>query len=236
MGGRHMQKLIRAYTYSAGSLMLALAVTFILANFQKQPTDFVPAHDLVFSLRLPILFWIMGGILSIVALLCLFGRQTNWQLPLILWLAMNLIFYGIGLNFTGAKGGIKGYLGEMGDVFGVSTNTMAGLLTISMWYLLIGSLIALTMAWLCELMKRANPSIKIACANCGGHIEFFVQNLGQKISCPHCQNSLTLRKPEENLKMSCFFCKEHIEFPAHAIGEKISCPHCKMDITLKELV
>jgi prepilin-type N-terminal cleavage/methylation domain-containing protein len=50
----------------------------------------------------------------------------------------------------------------------------------------------------------------------------------------HCQNSVPLRKSEENLKKTCFFCEQHIEFPAHFIGEKMPCPHCKMDITLKE--
>lgn len=64
-------------------------------------------------------------------------------------------------------------------------------------------------------------------------LKFLIQNLGQKVPCPHCRNAVTLRK-SENLKISCYFCKEHIEFPAHALGQKISCPHCKMDITLKE--
>ena len=129
---------------------------------------------------------------------------------------------------------MQGYLGGMADVLGVSTRTLAGLLAVTVGYLFIGSLICLTLAWRFERMKRANPGIKIACAQCGGHIEFFLRNLGQKISCPHCQTRITLRKPEENLRMACFFCQGHIEFPAHASGQKIPCPHCKMDITLKE--
>jgi len=233
-----MEKLIRAYIYSAGSLLLALATVLMLANFQRQPTDFIPVRDMVLNLQLPALFWILGGMVLLAALLCLFGRQTNLQLGIVLWLATNLIVYRIGLHYMGAKGGVQGYLGEMSDVFGLSTGTMSGLLIAAVWYLVIGSLIAMTLAWAAEKIgsNRAKLSIKMACAQCGGHIEFFLRNLGQKISCPHCQNRITLCKPEESLKMACFFCHEHIAFPVHAIGEKIPCPHCNMDITLKEPV
>jgi uncharacterized paraquat-inducible protein A len=73
----------------------------------------------------------------------------------------------------------------------------------------------------------------MSCPSCGIHIRFAGKNLGQKIPCPHCQTSITLRRPDL-LKMACFFCHGHIKFPPHAIGEKISCPHCNMGITLKE--
>src|ERR1700679_4370940 len=119
-----MEKLIRAYIYSAGSLLLALATGFILANFQKQLADFVPAREMVLNLQLPALFWIMGVMFLITAFFCLFGRKSNLQATIVLWLAMNLIVYRIGLHYMGAKGGMNGYLGEMADVFGFSTGTM----------------------------------------------------------------------------------------------------------------
>ena len=100
-------------------------------------------------------------------------------------------------------------------------------------YLLLGSYAAFAGLWLERGRARAAETQKLFCPACGGHIKFAIQNLGQKIPCPHCQKTITLRKPE-NLKMSCFFCQGHIEFPSHVIGEKISCPHCKMEITLKE--
>jgi hypothetical protein len=233
MGGRNMQKLIRAYICSAGALLLALATALFLVNFQETPLDFVPARDLVFNLQLPTLFWILGGILGITALFCLFGDQTTLQLIHVLWLSISLMVYRLSLLFLGVNGGVKGWLGEMADAFGVSTSTMGALLAMAVWYLFIGSSITITFVWASERMKRANPSMKMVCAQCGGHIEFFLRNLGQQIPCPHCQKTITLRKPDF-LKTTCFFCKEHIEFPAHAIGQKIRCPHCKMDITLLE--
>lgn len=231
-----MEKLIRAYIYSGGSLLLALATIVILANLQKQPIDFVPARDMVFNLPLPVLFWTLGGMLLIAALLCLFGRQTNLQLTIVLWLAINLFVYRIGLYYMGAKGGVQGYLGEMGDVFGLSIGTMSVLLMVAMWYLVIGSVLAMTLARVSEKARinRAKLSIKMACAQCGGHIQFFTQNLGQRVPCPHCQATITLCGPE-NLRSCCYFCKGHIEFPAHALGHKTKCPHCRMDITLQHV-
>ena len=235
MGGRNMQKLIRAYIYSAGSLLLALAAALFLVNFLKTPLDFVPVRDLFFNLQLPALFWILGGILVIAALFCLFGRQATLQLTCVLWLSINLIVCRISLPFLGVKGGVKGYLGGMADAFGVSTSTMAALLAMAVWYLFIGSLIAMALVWASERMKRANPGIKTVCAQCGGHIEFPLQNLGQKIFCPHCGETITLQAPG-NLKMSCVLCGGHIEFPAYALGQQIPCPHCTKTITLLKLV
>ncbi len=94
--------------------------------------------------------------------------------------------------------------------------------------LIVGS--SFSALWLWATDKN---TLKVSCANCGGHIQFPIKAVGSKIPCPHCQKIMTLHQAE-NLKMSCYFCKGHIEFPAHAIGEKMPCPHCKMDITLKE--
>jgi hypothetical protein len=191
---------------------------------------------MVLNLQLPVLFWTVGGMLLMTALFCLFGRQTNLQLTIVLWLATNLIVYRIGLHYMGAKGGVQGYLGEMGDAFGASTSVMSWLLAVSVGYLFVGSSLVMILAWTSEKVEinRAKSSLKIACAHCGGHIEFFLRNLGQRIPCPHCQATITLSKPEKSIKMACFFCKGRIEFPSYAVGQKIPCPHCKIDITLKE--
>lgn len=82
--------------------------------------------------------------------------------------------------------------------------------------------------------RLASDLLKMSCPGCGGHIKFAPQNLSQKTNCPHCEQPVTLRPPDETLKMSCFFCHGHVQFPAHALGTKMPCPHCKMDITLKE--
>lgn len=83
--------------------------------------------------------------------------------------------------------------------------------------------------------KMVSNYLKMSCPACGGRVKFAVQNIGQQISCPHCQAAITLRKPEEKLRMTCVLCRGSIEFPAHALGQKISCPHCAKTITLLKL-
>ena len=39
--------------------------------------------------------------------------------------------------------------------------------------------------------------MKMSCPACGGHVKFAAQNIGQQISCPHCQAAITLSKPDE---------------------------------------
>ena len=211
-GSFSMEKLIRAYIYSAGALLLAMATALFLARIRQTPLDFVPLCDPVLNLPLPTLFGILGAVLLILGLFCIFGGQATVQLTHALWLSLNLMVYGLSLPYMGVKGGLKGYLGEVADVFGVSTSTMATLLAIAVWYLFLGSSIALIMVWASERIRRANPRIKMACAQCGGHIDFSLRNAGQEIPCPHCQATITLRKPDL-LAMSCFFCQGHIKFP-----------------------
>jgi len=105
-------------------------------------------------------------------------------------------------------------------------------------YLLIGSVAVFWLgkndqSLLSGSQTLSVEALKLSCPAGGGHIQFAIQNLGRKISCSHCQATVTLRQPGEKLKMSCFFCQGHIEFPPHALGRKISCPHCKGEITLQ---
>jgi hypothetical protein len=41
---------------------------------------------------------------------------------------------------------------------------------------------------------KAPGNLKMSCVLCGGHVEFPVHALGQKISCPHCTKTITLLK------------------------------------------
>jgi hypothetical protein len=148
-----------------------------------------------------------------------------------IWLIINLVVYRIGLWTTGWYHPYP-LLGNLMEGLNVSALIADGIVAVTSAYLFTGGIV---MFWLELNLARTAKFQKMSCPSCGGHIKFAIQNLGQKIPCPHCHKETTLRKPDL-LKMSCFFCKEHIEFPVHAIGQKIACPHCKMDITLKESV
>jgi DNA-directed RNA polymerase subunit RPC12/RpoP len=218
--------LIRIFVYSAGALLLAAASAVFMTNWAN--AGFGTAHDPIFMIAIRNVFWIVGGFELVVALVCIFGSRIFLQLMLVLWLSINLAIYRWGMG-----DGFKGSIGNLSDVFGISSQMADAVLKILVLYLLTGSFLSLLWLWIKEKSGDTKAYLKTSCSNCGGHIKFAAQNLGQLISCPHCQNETILRK-SDLLKMACFFCQEHIEFPGHALGNAILCPHCKMDIVLKE--
>jgi hypothetical protein len=221
-------KLFYIFTNSAGALLLALASALFLIN-GTSPADYVPPHDPIFLISIRDLFWILGGIAIVMALICFFSEQPARVISLLAWFAFSFWIYRIGLFAEGCRG-ITGFLGGFPHAFGISSKAAAVLGDLLFASLLGGSCAAL---WLVRRLPQSVEYKKMSCPSCGTHISFATENLGQKIPCPHCHKTVTLRKPE-HLKMPCFFCKEHIEFPAHALGQKIKCPHCKNDITLRE--
>lgn len=226
-------KVIRLFSYSAGALLLAAAMGTFISIWAG--TGLIHPHDPIFTISIPKLFWIVGGLELLIALICLFRKQVFLQVALVFWLAMNFTFYQIGLWQTGISGGFKGYLGDVSAAFGISCSTADMMLKAVFFYLLIGSFLSLLWLWIrkesVETQTNTNGYLKTSCPACGGHIRFAVQNLGQQIPCPHCRESITLQALG-NLKMSCVLCGGHIEFPVHALGQKTPCPHCRATITL----
>lgn len=212
----------------AGGLLVAAALVRFLILFSPAQSLALPDPFLEIPLR-PAIF--SAGLLELAAgLVCLFGKNLRLQTMALAWLATNWLVYRIGLMWLGIHP--QGtFLGMLTDPLKLA-GTPAGFVAAWLPLVFVGICYTATIdSW---LGSRRENFARISCPACGGHIRFARQNLGRKISCPHCRQNVTLRRPEENLKMSCYFCQGHIEFPPHAIGEKMPCPHCKMDITLKE--
>ena len=225
-------KLHQLFLHSAGAILLGLAAVMFVGNVSGN--GWVSPRDPLLTIPMRDTLWGFSVLALGVALVCLFGKRPSLQLALVLWLAMNFAVYQVGLGWSGATGGFKGYLGGVSAAFDLSVGTTARLLQFIILYLFAGSLLSLVWHWRRPASAESAASeLKTSCTACGGHIRFAAQNLGQIINCPHCQKPTRLRQADL-LKISCFFCQGHIEFPAHAIGEKMHCPHCKMDITLKE--
>lgn len=221
---------IKLFIYSAGAILLAAALERFLVAAGQLPVLALPEPVLSIPLRYAVL--LVGGFELVVALICLFGRQTGLQLGWLSWMATNYAVYRIGLLTMGIHQ--QGTcIGSLTDPLRLARGTIGFTIGLVPVYLLLGSYAALFWFWRQNRKARAAKFLKMSCPACGVHLRFDERNLGQKIPCPHCQKAITLRKPDL-LKMACFFCKEHIEFPSHAIGEKMPCPHCNMDITLKE--
>jgi|ERR1035437_1027299 hypothetical protein len=227
--------LIRLFVISAGALLLASALTHLLNAVGSAQILGLPDPVLGTPLRYALLA--AGALELTAALLCLFGKRLNLQLSWLAWLATNLLVYRLGLRWSDCNLQCTA-LGYPTDPLHISPAAARLFLSFTTIYLVLGSYPALLWQWLHPskdpaLQHSSTPSLKMSCPGCGVHIEFATENLGQKIPCPRCRASVTLRKPDL-LKMACFFCKEHIEFPPHAIGQKIHCPHCRIGITLKE--
>ena len=238
-------KPVTLFIYSAGGILLAAALMrFLIAAGTAQALT-LPEPMLGIPLRYAVL--LIGGFELTVALICLFGKQIGFQIAGLLWLSTNFLVYWIGLFWMHCH--LQGTcVGSLTDPLHLTRGATGYLMEFIPFYLVLGSYAAAFWFWFSKAgraaqwvaaQQRADRHdagvgwLKMSCPSCGAHIKFASQNLGQKIPCPHCQATITLRKPDL-LKMTCFFCQEHIEFPPHAIGEKIPCPHCNMDITLKE--
>jgi uncharacterized paraquat-inducible protein A len=223
---------IRFFTDSAGALLLAAAVALVISIFGAD-AHLVWPHDSVLIISLRTLYWIFAGLASGMALVCLFGRRAGFKTALIFWLMLNVTAYALAVHWNGHGGSISAYWNSLAAAFGITPGAAYFLLAMLFFYLSIGSSVSLAWLWMDKSKTQREGLLKMSCQACGGHVKFAPQNLGQLIPCPHCQATITLRKPE-NLKMSCHFCKEHIAFPSHALGQKIKCPHCTRDITLTE--
>lgn len=234
-------KLYRSFIDFAAALLTAMAVAFILSNLSNG--TLVQPHDPVFMISMRTLFWILGAGALGVALTCIFAKNSRLKLALVLWFALNLVVYEFGLYSTGAHGA-RGYLGALSDTFGLSTGTADTVLKALFLYLLTGSFALLVWSWRQKPVKNekvlpkniasADESdlLKMTCVLCHGHIQFSAKNLDQKIPCPHCRGTITLKR-QANIKTSCVACGGHIEFPIDTLGQTIACPHCATSITLQ---
>ena len=220
----------KLFIYSAGAVLLAATLERLLIATGSAQALALPEPVMGIPLRYAVL--LVGGFELVVALICLFGKQTGLQLGWLAWMATNYAVYRIGLLTMGIHQ--QGTcIGTLTDPLHLERGTFGNIIGVLPLYLLVGSYVGVFWLWLAGCRAKAAKFIKMSCPACGVHLRFDDRNLGQKILCPQCQKSITLRKPDL-LKIVCFFCQEHIEFPSHAIGEKMPCPHCNMDITLKE--
>lgn len=228
------QRWTQFFIYAAGGVLLADGLIRLLCAASRNEFLTIPEPLLGIPLRLVVL--LVGSIELGVALICLYGQRMELRLALVAWLSTNFVVYWIGLLSLGYHPQWSA-VGTLTDPLQIARGNLGAWLQVAPAGLLVGSYGLLLWLWfgrkVLQRRQRTGDLLKMFCPSCGGHIKFALTNLGQKNPCPHCQTTISLRKPE-NLKMSCFFCHGHIAFPAHALGTKMPCPHCAKDITLVE--
>ena len=204
--------MMRPFIYSAGGILLAAAlIRFVIAT-GSTPVLAMPDPMLGISIRFALL--IVGGIELIFALICLFGENVKLQTGLLAWLSTCFALFWLGLLWMHCH--LQGTcLGSLTDPLHLSRGVIGFIMQLLPLGLLIGSYAALFHLWFASgggtqsrtVQMAAKPNtdrtapailvqfLKISCSSCDGHIEFPVHALGQKISCPHCANTITLLSP-----------------------------------------
>lgn len=187
----------RLFIYSAGALLLAAALGMFISIWAG--TGLIHPHDPLFGMTMPKFFCIVGGLELLIALICLFGKQSSLQVVLVLWLAMSFTVYETGLWAMGVSGGFRGYFGDVSAAFGISGSTADMMPKVLVVYLFTGSLLSLLWPWIRkesgEPQRNTDGYLKTSCPACDGHIAFPAHAIGEKIPCPHCAKMITLLNP-----------------------------------------
>lgn len=181
----------------SGALLLALALVNLINAGTSEASLIVLDPLLGIPFRLAVL--VVGGLELVVALICLFGCQAPLQSGLIAMLVTNFMVYRVGLLWQGCPTQ-WGCLGNPLDQLKFFSGTADEAMFLIFAFLLVGSCVAAVWLWLHEpdLVNKCKDqleSLKIACPDCGVHIGFAGNALGQKISCPHCHMDITLKEP-----------------------------------------
>jgi hypothetical protein len=143
--------ILRIFLYSAGVLLLVTALAKIVSALGSARVLQNPEPILGVPFRT--VFWIVGALEFMVALVCFFGRRLTVQAGLVAWLATNFVVYRLGLLWIGYHKPC-GCLGNLTDALHVSPQTVDTAMKIILAYLLVGSYGALYWLW---RQNRATP-------------------------------------------------------------------------------
>lgn len=136
-----MQSMVRLFIYSAGVVLLFLASALCLVNLAN-PADLSPTNDPILHLPVTWLFWIVGGIGSLVAMICLFVQKSLLPAMLVAGFALGFLGCRVFVSAFDISQGFGGYLGGLGSVFGMSGRATDLLLIAVNSCLLVGSIVA----------------------------------------------------------------------------------------------
>ena len=136
--------MVICFVYSASLLLLVTALAKIISSTGKaqilQTTDPI----LMFPYRW--VFYAVGGIELIVALICIFGKRLEFKLGLIAWLGTMFLMYRFGLWWIDWRRPCH-CLGNLTDALHIPPQTADTAMKIFVGYLLAGSCAALFWLW-----------------------------------------------------------------------------------------
>lgn len=139
-----LQNAVRVFVCSAGVVFLFLASALFLVNLAN-PADLSSANDPIFHLPLTWVFWIVGGVGMLVAMICLFATKSLLPAIVVAVFALCFLACRVFVSAFDISQGFGGYLGGLGGVFGMSGRTTDLLLIAVNSCLLVGSIVAVCM-------------------------------------------------------------------------------------------
>jgi hypothetical protein len=146
-------KLVRLFLLSAGVLLSITAIAKLISA--SGGARILQTPDPILSVPFRYVFWVVGGIELVVALVCFLGTQVGLRAGLVAWLATGFVAYRIGLLWVGYSKPCS-CLGTLTDALHMSPQTADTAMKIVLAYLLIGSYA--TLFWLWRQHKKATPT------------------------------------------------------------------------------
>jgi hypothetical protein len=135
---------IRFFVLSASVLLLATSLAkFISASGNAR---ILQTTDPIFSIPFRHVFWIVGLIEFIIALVCFFGKRIELKAGLLALLTTNFLIYRFGLVEIGYNKPCS-CLGNLTDALHIPPQAADMALKIILAYLLIGSYATLFWVW-----------------------------------------------------------------------------------------
>jgi hypothetical protein len=135
------QSVVRVFLYSAGVVILFLATALFLVNLTN-PVDLSPVNDPILHLPVTRVFWMVGGLGTVVAMVCLFTQKTLLPATLVAGFALGFLACRVFVSVFDISQGFGGYLGGVGGLFGMSGRAADTLLVATNLYLLAGSVVS----------------------------------------------------------------------------------------------
>jgi hypothetical protein len=144
---------MKKYFYTAGILLLCTGTAKLISAGGNARILLLP--DPVLNILFQQVFWFVGVIEIIIAVICLFGKRIGLQAGLVAWLATIFVFYRIGLIWVGYHKPCS-CLGNLTDALHIPPQTADTAMKFILAYLLIGSYA--TLFWLWRQKRKAPPS------------------------------------------------------------------------------
>lgn len=137
-------KLFRFFVASAGGLLLITSAAKIISSMGT--AEVLQLNDPILLVTFRHLFWFVGTIELIVAIVCFSTYKMEFKISLLAWIATNFLYYRTGLLLLGYHKPCS-CLGNFTEVLHIPEQTADAAMKIIFTYLLIGSYAILLWLW-----------------------------------------------------------------------------------------